>query len=65
MFEILKTGKDLKKAFAHIKPIQNPINPMGSNFDSITPDLGVILEEKGRSKKGAGNFAATNGKLSL
>jgi len=25
---------------------------MGSNFDKIEPDTGVVLEEKGRAKRG-------------
>jgi len=25
---------------------------MGSNFDKLEPDTGVVLEEKGRAKRG-------------
>jgi hypothetical protein len=25
---------------------------MGSNFEKIEPDVGVVLEEKGRAKRG-------------
>lgn len=28
---------------------------MGSNFDKIEPDAGVVVEEKGRAKRGQNN----------
>lgn len=37
---------------------------MGSNFDKIEPDMGVIVEEKGRSKKGQPSNSQILGKLS-
>ena len=51
MYEFLATGKDFKKMYKNQKHISNIVNPMGSNYDQILPELGVILEEKGRSKK--------------
>ncbi len=50
--EQLATGKDLKKVFAHLPKVQEVVVPMGSNFDKLEPDTGVVLEERGRSKKG-------------
>jgi len=44
----LSKGKDLKKIFRDEKPVRNVVAPMGSNFDKMEPDLGVIIEEKGR-----------------
>jgi hypothetical protein len=38
---------------------------MGSNFDTMAPDLGVVVEEKGRTKRGNGNYSALMGKYSL
>ena len=38
---------------------------MGSNFDMIQPDTGIVIEEKGRTKKGNANYASLNGKLSM
>lgn len=35
IYDLLKSGKDLKKAFTGVKPIQNLIIPMGSNYDQI------------------------------
>lgn len=61
--EVLASGKDLKKAFAGIKGVQDVIQPMGSNFDKLEPDSGVTLEERGRTKKGQLNSQIL-GKLS-
>jgi hypothetical protein len=52
IYEHLSKGKDLKKGLKDLKPIKNIVVPMGSNFDNMEPDLGVIIEEKGRAKKG-------------
>lgn len=65
IFELLKSGKDLKKAFSGVKPIQNLIVPMGSNYDTMQPDSGVMIEEKGRVKKGVHNISMQQGKYSL
>ena len=35
-----------------IKQVKNVVVPMGSNFDFLEPDLGIIVEEKGKVKKG-------------
>ncbi len=53
IYEHLSKGKDLKKGLKDLKPIKNIVVPMGSNFDKMEPDLGVIIEEKGRAKKGS------------
>jgi hypothetical protein len=34
---------------------------MGSNFDMMEPDLGIIIEEKGKSKRGEMNFSTGPG----
>lgn len=60
---MLATGKNLKQVFSGIKQVQNVIVPMGSNFDKFDPDGGVILEEKGRAKRGQANSQVI-GKLS-
>jgi len=44
--------------------MKDPIQPMGSNFDSIEPDLGVVIEEKGRQKRGQQAFSHLSGKIS-
>jgi hypothetical protein len=36
---------------------------MGSNYDHMKPDLGVIMEERGKQKRGNLNFSSL-GKLS-
>lgn len=38
---------------------------MGSNFDQMQPDTGIIIEEKGRTKRGNNNYSSLTGKLSL
>ena len=38
---------------------------MGSNFDKMEPDLGIVVEEKGRTKRGNLNFSTHFGKYSL
>ena len=38
---------------------------MGSNFDHIEADVGIIIEEKGKQKIGDQNLSALYGKLSL
>jgi hypothetical protein len=52
MYEMLTRGKDLKKCLKDKKHITKLIVPMGSNFDSIEPDMGIIIEERGKTKKG-------------
>jgi hypothetical protein len=63
MIEILTAGKELKKFFANVKGVQKVVVPMGSNYELMQPDLGVIMEEKGQQKKGNLNFSQL-GKLS-
>jgi hypothetical protein len=37
---------------------------MGSNFEFLEPDLGIIIEERGKTKKGNQNFSILYGKYS-
>ena len=40
------------------------MHPQGSTFDELSPGLGVAYDEKGRQKKGVGNFSQVWGKYS-
>eukprot|EP00347_Sterkiella_histriomuscorum_P006909 403350967 len=64
IIDFLATGKNLKLAFSGIKQVQNVIIPMGSNFDKMEPDTGVVIEEKGRTKKSQNSNSQVLGKLS-
>ncbi len=54
---MLARGKDLKRCLKNVKHIKDLVVPMGSNFDSIEPDMGIIIEERGKTKKGNQNFS--------
>ena len=58
------TGKQLTKGLKEIKFVTGTVNPMGSNYDYMEPELGIIIEEKGQVKKGKDNFSQSMGRFS-
>ena len=47
----MREGKELKEVLKNQKAMKSVIQPMGSNFESLLPEIGVTAQEKGEVKK--------------